>query len=117
MTYEPVPENLIIEQFTEFLYSAEFGSLAPDSNINLVLDKKTRYKVQSDKGSKTSGVYMIHSDGCPAGYAINYKVSGEAFNWRFDFEKLKGDSKYNKLYALAQTPEFKAEAERVKKRA
>lgn len=113
--YEPVPENLIIEQFTEFLYSAEFGSLAPESNINLVLDKKTCYKVQSDKGSKTSGVYMIHSDGCPAGYAINYKVSGEAFNWRFDFEKLKGDTKYNKLYALAQTPEFKAEAERVKK--
>ena len=115
MAYEAVPENLIIEQFAEFLYSAEFGALAPAENINLVLDKKTRYKTQGDKGSKTSGIYMIHSDGCPAGYAINYKISGEAFNWRFDFEKLKGDKKYNKFYDISQTPEFKAEAERVKR--
>ncbi|MBR1418689.1 MAG: AAA family ATPase [Synergistaceae bacterium] len=113
MTYERVPENLIMEQFTEFLYSAEGGALAPIESIDLILDKKVRYKVEGDKGSKTSGEYLIHSDGCPAGYVINYKYSSDAFTWRFDFKNLKGDKQYDKYYALSQTPEFKAEAKRI----
>ena len=113
MTYERVPENLIIEQFTEFLYSAEGGALAPIESIDLILDKKVRYKVEGDKGSKTSGEYLIHSDGCPAGYVINYKYSSDAFTWRFDFKNLKGDKQYDKYYAMSQTPEFKAEAKRI----
>ena len=113
MAYEQVPESLIMEQFSEFLNNAEAGALAPAESIDLVLDKKVRYQVNGDKGSKTSGEDLIHSDGCPAGYVINYKYSAEAFMWRFDFKALKGDKQYDKYYALSQTPEFKAEAQRV----
>ena len=114
--YQPVPEHLIKEQFAEFLNSAEGGALAPINNIELVLDKETRYCVAGDQNKRESAVageYCIHSDGCPAGYAINYKYSSDAVKWRFDFKALKGDKQYDKYYAMSQTPEFKAEAKRV----
>jgi len=112
--YEPVPTDLIEKQFTEFLYSIDGGAYAPSGEFNLILDKKTRYQVEGDKGRKTTGVYMVHSDGYPAGYVINYRISSEPIKWKFDNEVLKADKKYFALYNIMQTPEFKAEAERVR---
>ncbi|MBQ6909982.1 MAG: AAA family ATPase [Synergistaceae bacterium] len=112
--YEPVPTDLIEKQFTEFLYSIDGGAYAPIGEFNLILDKKTRYQVEGDKGRKTTGVYMVHSDGYPAGYVINYRISSEPIKWKFDSEVLKADKKYSALYNIMQTPEFKAEAERIR---
>ena len=109
--YDPIPEDLIIKQFEEFLYSSDNAPLEP---INIILDKKMRYQVKGDKGRETGAVYCVHSDGYPAGYVNNYRDS-VYLTWKFDIEELKQNKKYEKLYKQVQTPEYKKYAEERRK--
>ena len=112
-TFDPIPTSLIEKQFIEFLYNRN-DSLKPIDTLELKFDKVTRYKVAGDKGSETSGTYKVFTDKRPAAFIHNHRT-GEHDKWAFDFEELKSDKNYNKLYELSKTPEFKAEAERVQK--
>lgn len=49
-----------------------------------------RLKVASDVGAKTSGAYVLHLDGHPAGFIQNFKNGDNGIRWKFD-----GKVKYN----------------------
>ena len=53
--FEPFPLDMIESQFMDFLYSRG-GTLQPKNKFELKFDVKTRYAVEGDKGSETSGV-------------------------------------------------------------
>lgn len=46
-----------------------------------------RYAVEGDKHGETSGVYVLHSDGFPAGYFQNWRT-GVKLSWRFNATNL-----------------------------
>lgn len=110
--FEPFPLDMIEDQFMNFLYSRG-GTLQPKSKFELKFDVKTRYAVQGDKGSETSGVYCLHTDGYPAGYARNFRTD-EYCEWSFDLSELKGFASGRKLYEQAQSEDFKAYAKQVR---
>ena len=107
--YEPIPEHLIIRQFEDFLYSSEIPPVKP---IDIVLDKKVRYQTEGDKGSETSAVYCVHSDGYPAGYILSFRHS-LVINWKFDIEALKQEKEYDALYKRVKTEEYRKQAEQI----
>lgn len=49
-----------------------------------------RLKVAGDVGAKTSGAYILHLDGHPAGFIQNFKNGDNGIKWKFD-----GKIKYN----------------------
>ena len=49
-----------------------------------------RLKVAGDVGAKTSGAYVLHLDGHPAGFIQNFKNGDNGIRWKFD-----GKVKYN----------------------
>ena len=54
-----------------------------DKDTYLKLDGNLqRFAVEGDKHGETSGVYVLHSDGFPAGYFQNWRT-GVKVNWRF----------------------------------
>ena len=108
--YEPIPEHLIIRQFEDFLYSSEIPPIKP---IDIVLDKKVRYQTEGDKGSETSAVYCVHSDGYPAGYILSFRHS-LIINWKFDIEALKQEKEYDALYKRVKTEEYRKQAEQIR---
>ena len=111
--FDDFPADLVISQFKKFLYSQQGGICPKKYDIDVKLDKKTRYQVEGDKGGETSGEYCVHSDGWAAGYAKNFRTE-EYCEWSFDINELRGYSSYVKLYDQAKTKEFKEYAEQVK---
>ena len=79
----PAPKRPIISpseaqaEFTEALHRAGLRPKGPpwmDGQMH-------RVAVEGDKGSKTSGTYVGHLDGLPAGFINNFKT-GEKITWR-----------------------------------
>ena len=72
----------------------EYG-IEPIKNIRLILDGKLhRYALEGDKHSETSGAYIIHSDGWPAGYFQNWRI-GLKVKWKFDGGDIKPEDYFN----------------------
>ena len=90
------------------------NDLAPrdERDTYLKLDGQLhRYAVEGDKGGETSGAYVIHSDGFPAGYFQNWRT-GVKLNWRFNATNLTPEQQ-----AYLNSDEYKkAEEAKRKKR-
>lgn len=90
------------------------NNLAPrdERDTYLKLDGQLhRYAVEGDKGGETSGAYVIHSDGFPAGYFQNWRT-GVKLNWRFNATSLTPEQQ-----AYLNSDEYKkAEEAKRKKR-
>lgn len=101
----------IQEQALTFMRDAD---LAPrdERDTYLKLDGQLhRYAVEGDKGGETSGAYVIHSDGFPAGYFQNWRT-GVKLNWRFNAVNLTPEQQ-----AYLNSDEYKkAEEAKRKKR-
>lgn len=103
-----VPVELIEAQVLEAMYKA---GIAPARNMRLAIDGALhRYAVEGDKQTETSGAYVIHPDGHPAGFIQSWR-HGVDMKWRFDLEALDAD-----LYKRCKTPEFKKQAEAAQKK-
>ena len=101
----------IQEQALAFM---EESDLAPrdERDRYLKLDGQLhRYAVEGDKSGETSGAYVIHSDGFPAGYFQNWRT-GVKLNWRFNATSLTQEQR-----DYLNSPEYKqAEEAKRKKR-
>lgn len=101
----------IQEQALAFM---EESDLAPrdERDRYLKLDGQLhRYAVEGDKSGETSGAYVIHSDGFPAGYFQNWRT-GVKLNWRFNATNLTPEQQ-----AYLNSDEYKkAEEAKRKKR-
>lgn len=81
---EPVPHDLysIIEQFREAMNSVGInysGEITADGELR-------RFHIEGQKCATKNGAYVLHHDGCPAGWFMDYK-SGFSQTW-----KCSGDS-------------------------
>lgn len=80
-------ESEVKEQALTFMRDNE---LAPrdERDTYLKLDGQLhRYAVEGDKHGETSGAYVLHSDGFPAGYFQNWRT-GVKLSWRFNATNL-----------------------------
>ena len=80
-------ESEVKEQALTFMRD---NDLAPrdERDRYLKLDGQLhRYAVEGDKHGETSGAYVLHSDGFPAGYFQNWRT-GVKLNWRYNATNL-----------------------------
>ena len=110
--FDKIPVDLIEKQFLAFLYSRHEG-LCPRKDLDqLKLDTKTRYQTKGDKGSETSAVYCVYTDGWPAGYVRSFRTD-DYCEWKFDMTELRGIPSQKKLYDNVTSSEFKEYARQV----
>ena len=113
-TFDNIPVDLIERQFLNFLNSQPEG-LRPRKELDqLKLDVKTRYQTKGDKGSETSAIYCVYTDGWPAGYVRSFRTD-EYCEWSFDMAELRGLPSQKKLYDDVSSSEFKEYARQVQK--
>ena len=107
-----IPQELIERQVLEAMASL---GIAPIRETRLIFDHQLhRYAVEGDKGTETSGAYLIHPDALPAGYLQSWR-HGVEVRWKFDIHAL-GPGKYQSLYRTCRSPEFQAQARAAQKK-
>ncbi|MBR0315473.1 MAG: AAA family ATPase [Synergistaceae bacterium] len=80
----------ILSQVLQFM--RELGIYPHDTR--LILDGRIhRYVVEGDKLTHQNGAYCIYTDGVPAGWVQNWKVSAEAINWKFDLREYSNEQR------------------------
>lgn len=110
---QPAPTMSPREEFADVLRS--LGATV-DGDHPVMDGSKQRIKVTGDKGAEKSGMYVCHSDGHPAGYAINNRTQQEV-RWKSKGYSLS-DEERAALQAEAATKlaaREKAEAEQQQK--
>lgn len=77
----------IISQFREAMNTAGiqyFGEIIPDGKLH-------RFHVDGQKRGTLNGAYVLHGDGCPAGYFQDY-TTGLSQTWRLNGHKVAYDA-------------------------
>ena len=81
-----VSQNEVERLFIEFL---EREGIAPASSSAIRADGRLRrYNVAGDTEKKRTGAYVLHADGWPAGWAMDWRRGGEKSKWKMTQEDL-----------------------------
>ena len=98
-------------QFSAFL---DANGMTPDAGYTLILDgERHRYRIDGHKKGTKNGVYCVHTDALPAGWAQNW-AGGDVMLWKYD---TSGMSQEQKTWFTDQSPEAKAAREQRRKEA
>ena len=61
---------------------------------HLILDGQIhRYHVEGDRGHDEDGAYQIHSDGCPAGWFMDWHNEDEKIYWKMPLEGVSSEKR------------------------
>ena len=86
----------IRRQFFDFMQSL---GIQPNDESDIKFDGELhRYRIHDDKKGHTSGAYLVHIDGWPAGYAQDWR-KGIKENWRYDISGLEIDDEQRRYFS------------------
>ena len=87
-----IDARLILSQFFESL--RQNNIIPRDSDFVPILDGNLhRFALEGDKGSATTGAYIIHTDGCPVWHIQDFRQGNQMIKCVFDMSVMPRDSR------------------------
>lgn len=96
-----ISEQEVREQALEFMRKNDIYPRDERDAYLVIDDELHRYALETDRHGETTGAYVIHSDGFPAGYFQNWRT-GFKQNWKFPRSNLTQEQRN-----IINSPEFK----------
>lgn len=106
--FHPVPEDMVLRQLRRAMFEHGVIPLDGIDSFEPKWDGKIhRFDVEGDRRGEKTGAYKLYSDGCPAGWIQDHRIT-DIINWHFDYTELKDNARHQDAYRQSQTSEFKA---------